>query len=76
MGLWKCFVAWLTRPDKPRQTTFLYCPGCQHELVAGGHFFGEDPETRDWIYNCAQCNQRSSWDTVSFPIPVLRRAKL
>ena len=56
-----------------KQTTFVYCPGCRYELVAGGDWLGQDvtqPEVE--AYKCARCGTISAW-LFDAPAPILLR---
>lgn len=54
---------WQIRRALARQRTFVYCPVCRFELVAGGIWLGTnatDPSLE--AYDCGQCGQFSEWN--------------
>jgi hypothetical protein len=56
-----------------KQHTFVYCPTCRFELVAGGKWMGQlvtDPSIE--AYACARCGTFSEWHFDS-PAPILVR---
>lgn len=52
------------------QKTFVYCPVCRFELVAGGEWLGQDTTTFHEAYRCNRCGAFSTWD-FDFPAPVV-----
>ena len=50
-----------------KQTTFVYCPQCNNELVKNGNLI---KDTDFVYYKCSKCGQESKWcfDT---PCPIL-----
>lgn len=52
---------------KPRQYTFVYCPGCNEDLVSQDGAFIEDTDLVR--YRC-KCGVKSEWN-FDFPAPVL-----
>lgn len=55
------------------QRTFVYCPSCRWEMVAGGRWLGQEIATMAEGYDCARCGCRSVWD-FDCPAPVLLRS--
>lgn len=67
------FAWWREWRQRRKQTTFVYCPTCRYELVAGGDWLGQDvTEPSIEAYRCARCGTLSAWlfDT---PAPFLVR---
>lgn len=54
--------------SKPKQTCFVYCPGCRMELCASESFVSDDE--RGVAYKCTGCGTDSLWDFDSYPVPV------
>jgi transcription elongation factor Elf1 len=52
------------------QRTFCWCPGCNYELVSGGHLDESHRDDGLVAYECARCGCRSEWD-FDVPLPVL-----
>ena len=61
---------WAARQARKRQRTFIYCPSCNFELVAGGEWLGQEVTTMYEAYRCARCDTTSVWDFDLFPVPV------
>ena len=63
---------WLKRWRQRRsQSTWIYCPKCKLELIAGGEWIGQD--VRDpaiEAYTCARCGTWSAWN-FDAPAPLL-----
>ena len=53
---------------KREQTTFCYCPTCQHELCSCANCFVEDTDLVR--YRCTQCGTRTEW-LFDAPVPLL-----
>ena len=55
---------------KPRQSTWVYCPGCSQDMVAGDVV--DCIVTSDYVYYLCECGTYSRWifDT---PAPALDR---
>ena len=56
--------------QRRRQTTWIYCPSCKLELVAGGEWLGQELETGYEAYRCNRCGRLSVWN-FDMPAPVL-----
>lgn len=63
-------ASWRARQIRKNQRTWLYCPECKFELVAGGEWLGQEVETMYEAYRCARCGTLSTWDFDTFPVPV------
>ena len=50
------------------QYTWVYCPGCQTELIADGSYAGSIDELE--VFKCRTCGNVSLWD-FSPPAPLL-----
>ena len=70
MNIFKIFKR---KPKKPKQYTFCYCPNCKNELIGSDSFDKEDD--RYVYYTCSKCGNKSKWDFISFPVPVLIKKK-
>lgn len=67
------FILRKTRPARPEQMTFCYCPGCHNELCS-------DPQTiwsdTDYVrYTCGKCGLNSVW-MFDAPVPILLSPKV
>ncbi len=64
---------WAERQARRKQHTFVYCPQCRYELVAGGVWLGQDvTNLAVEAYRCARCGTFSAWD-FDAPAPILLR---
>ena len=52
---------------KKKQTTFVYCPKCNNELVKNGDLI---KDTDFVYYKCSKCGHESKWD-FDTPCPIL-----
>lgn len=52
---------------KEKQTTFIYCPNCNNELVKNGNFI---KDTDLVYYKCKKCGMNSKW-LFDAPVPIL-----
>ena len=52
---------------KRKQTTFIYCPKCNNELIKNGNFI---KDTDLVYYKCSKCRKESKWD-FDAPTPIL-----
>ena len=52
---------------KKKQTTFVYCPKCNNELVKNGDLI---KDTDFVYYKCNKCGHESKWD-FDTPCPIL-----
>lgn len=57
-----------TQIDRPKQTTWIYCPGCKRDLTTSPNVIVKDEDRVH--YYCGFCNTVSSWD-FDFPVPIL-----
>ncbi len=52
---------------KTKQSTFIYCPKCDNELISSNSFVKDT----DYVYyKCSNCRYESKWD-FDFPCPIL-----
>lgn len=62
-------VAYLIGKKKNKQTTFVYCPNCDNELISSDSFVKDE----DFVYyKCSECDIESIWD-FDAPAPILIR---
>ena len=59
---WKSF----TRPE-PRQTTWVYCPGCKRDLCTEPNTTFTDTDLVRYV--CGNCGTKSSW-LFDAPVPI------
>lgn len=52
------FLKWLIK-NKPMQTLWCWCPGCQKDLVSSNSFV---KDTDFVYYKCTNCGHESKWD--------------
>jgi hypothetical protein len=60
-------------PRKPRQTCFIFCPACDHELIKTASRLNMSYLESEGVgvYDCPRCGERSAWDFITYPVPVL-----
>lgn len=77
--LWAAFrvfagfvVAHVFWPRRPKQRTFVYCPGCRNEMAACPRTTYAYVGELFVRYDCGQCHVRSLWQ-FDMPVPILLR---
>jgi len=62
---------WFKR--KKKQTTYLFCPQCDNELVSSNSYRTqiEKPNTCIWVFECSKCNHKSYWRPDIAPVVIL-----
>lgn len=66
--VFKKFIEAAKKFPKPRQTTWVYCPGCKVDLVNNHNREVVDGDVVK--YFCFACNTVSRWN-FDFPVPIL-----
>lgn len=54
---------------KKKQTTFIYCPNCNNELIKNGNLIAD---TDLVYYQCSRCGTYSKW-LFDAPTPILMK---